>query len=337
LDAEQANAILEMRLYHLARLEILIVEKEFKEKSKEANRIELLLKRPSSRWKLVAEEISDISKKYSDKRRTKIVGELEEVAFDEEAFIADEDCQVVLTKDGWIKRVKELKSATATRLREGDAVAYSLKGTLKSTLTFFSNLGKAYSLRCNDVPASVGYGDPVQKLFRFEDGERVIGAFAQSAQSASEEFVIVTRHAYGMRMDLAPFFEISTRSGRRFVKIQEGDEVLGLSPYAENCLLGFLSKKTSTLVFRAKELTKLANPGRGVKLMSLGEGDELLAFFCSADKSTFLDFETQKKRKLRFQLGAVAVTSRGGKGREMSKNDTIELLRFPENVEGILE
>jgi len=335
LDAEQAEAILELKLYRLARLEILIVEKEFKEKSKEASRVESLLKKPSARWKLVAEEISEISEKYSDKRRTRIGGDVEEVAFDEEAFIVDEDCQVVLTKDGWIKRVKELKSAAATRLREGDAVAYSLKGTLKSTLTLFSNLGKAYTLRFNDVPASTGYGDPVQKLFRFEDGERIVGASSADTQSASEECIIVTKHAYGMRMDMTPFFEISTRSGRRFVKLQEGDEVLGLSKYTENALLGFLSKKTSSLVFRAKELVKLANPGRGVKLMSLGAGDELVAFLCSEDKGVFLHFETQKKRKLRFQLGAIAVTSRGGRGREMSKNDTVELISLPENMEGI--
>jgi DNA gyrase subunit A len=337
LDTEQAEAILEMKLYRLARLEILIVEKEFKEKSKEASRVESLLKKPSARWKLVAEELSGIAEKYSDKRRTKVGGEVEEVAFDEEAFIADEDCQVVLTKDGWIKRVRELKSASATRLREGDAVAYSLKGTLKSTLALFSNLGKAYTLRFNDVPASVGYGDPVQKLFRFEDGERIVGALSADAQGASKEFAIVSKRAYGMRMDLAPFFEISTRLGRRFVKLQAGDEVLGLSKYSENGLLGFLSRKTSTLVFRAKELVKLANPGKGVKLMSLAAGDEVAAFLCSADKGVFLNFETQKKRKLKLQLGAVAVTSRGGKGREMSKNDFVELISLPENIEGIEE
>jgi DNA gyrase subunit A len=334
LDAAQADAILEMKLYRLARLEILIIEKELKEKRKEANRIESLLKKPNARWKLVSEELSDISKKYADKRRTKIGGEVEEIAFDEEAFISDEDCQVVLTRDGWIKRVKELKSAAATRLREGDAVAHSMKGTLKTPLTFFSNLGKAYTLRFNDIPASAGYGDPIQKLFRFEDGERVVEALAPST---SEEFVVVSKHAYGMRMDLTPFFEISTRSGRRFVKLKEGDEVLGLSKYSENCLLGFLSKKTSTLVFRAKELTKLANPGRGVKLMSLAEGDEVAAFLCSADKGAFLHFETQRKRKLRFQLGAVAITSRGGKGREMSKKDAIECISFSKEVKDISE
>ena len=335
LDAEQAEAILELKLYRLARLEILIIEKEFKEKTKEASRIELLLKKPSARWKLVAEEISDISEKYADKRRTKIGQDAEEPAFDEEAFIVDEDCQVVLTKDGWIKRVRELKSASATRLREGDAVAWSLKGTLKSTLTLFSNLGKAYTLRFNDVPASTGYGDPVQKLFRFEDGERIAAALSAATQDALAEFVIVTKRAHGMRMDMTPFFEISTRTGRRFVKLQEGDEVLGLSKYTENALLGFLSKKTASLVFRARELAKLANPGRGVKLMSLSAGDEVAAFLCSEDKGMFLNFETQKKRKLRFQLGAIAVTSRGGKGREMSKNDSVELISLPENMEGI--
>jgi len=337
LDAQQADAILEMKLYRLAKLEILLVEKELKEKSKEASRLEGLLKKPSARWTLVAKEISDIAEQYADKRRTKIGGETEEVAFDEEAFIADEDCQVVLTKDGWIKRVKELKSAAATRLREGDSVAYSIKGTLKSPLTLFSNLGKAYTLRCNDVPASVGYGDPIQKLFRFEDGERVVGALCVSALTPSEEFIIVTRRAYGMRMDLTPYLEISTRSGRRFVKLQEGDEVLGLSKYTEKCLLGFLTKKTASLVFRAHEVTKLANPGKGVKLMSLGAEDEVAAFLCSFDKGVFLNFETRKKRKLRFQLGAIALTSRGGRGREMSKNDAIETISFPDNMGDIPE
>src|SRR5438445_13638130 len=92
--------------------------------------------------------------------------------------MADEDAQVVLTRDGWIKRVRELKDPSQTRVREGDEVAFVLGGSLKSNLVVFSNFGTAYVTRFNDVPASTGYGDPVQKRLKFDDNEGVVGGHA---------------------------------------------------------------------------------------------------------------------------------------------------------------
>src|SRR6267143_1066807 len=179
LSEEQADAILEMKLYRLAKLEILVIEKELKEKRSEQRRLKELLGKDRERWAVVREEIAEIQKTYSDKRRTKIGGAgSEEVEDSEEAFIADDDAQVVLTRDGWIKRVRELKDPSQTRVREGDEVAFVLGGSLKSNLVLFSNFGTAYVTRFNDVPASTGYGDPVQKLFKFDDNERVVGALS---------------------------------------------------------------------------------------------------------------------------------------------------------------
>jgi len=76
------------------------------------------------------------------------------------------------------ERVREIKDPAQTRVREGDEVAFVLAVSLKSNLVFFSNFGTAYVTRFNDVPPSTGYGDPIQKLFKFDDNERVVYALS---------------------------------------------------------------------------------------------------------------------------------------------------------------
>ena len=123
LDDEQADAILELKLYRLARLEILVIQKELKEKRAEAKRHRGAAQgRDASAGRVVSDELAEVQAKYADKRRTKIGGGGDELEFDAEAFIVDEDANVVLTRDGWVKRVRELKDPAPTRLREGDEV-----------------------------------------------------------------------------------------------------------------------------------------------------------------------------------------------------------------------
>ena len=83
-----------------------------------------------------------------------------------------------MTVDGWLKRQREMKDPKPTRLREGDEVLAVLQGSTKELGVLFSNHGAAYVLRLNDVPPSTGYGEPVQKLFKFGDGERVVAALS---------------------------------------------------------------------------------------------------------------------------------------------------------------
>ena len=180
LDAEQADAILELKLYRLARLEILVIQNELADKRKRARQISGLLKDEEGRWKVVRDEIEEIQQKYGgkdDKRRTLIESE-EEVAFTADDFIVEEDNVVIVSRDGWVKRQKEVRDLSTTRLREGDSVLAVLQGSTRATVVFFTNFGAAYTSRIIDVPASTGYGEPVQKLFKLRDGETVIAAFS---------------------------------------------------------------------------------------------------------------------------------------------------------------
>ena len=90
---------------------------------------------------------------------------------------------MIVSRDGWIKRQKEVKDVSTTRLREGDAVLAVLAGSTRASAVFFSNFGVAYTARIADVPASTGYGEPIQRLFKLKDGERIVAAQSLDARA----------------------------------------------------------------------------------------------------------------------------------------------------------
>ena len=331
LSDEQADAILEMKLYRLARLEILVIEKELKEKRVEQKRLKELLGSDRARWAVVREELADIDKAYGDERRTRIGGAgAEEVEYSEEAFIADEDAHVVLTRDGWVKRVREIKDPAQTRVREGDEVAFVLAGSLKSNLVLFSNFGTAYVTRFNDVPPSSGYGDPVQKLFKFDDNERVVGALSLDPRlDKPEKMLALSRGGYGLRFALEPHAEISTRAGRRFAKPAKDDELLGVVPVAERDRLAVVTEQAHMLVTKANEVNELAGPGRGVTVIKVADDDKVVAFLVTSKRDAAVPLETSKGRKLELAAFGHDPAARGGRGHQLVKRDTVKPLPMP--------
>ena len=318
LDEDQVDAILELKLYRLARLEILVIQKELTDKQKEARRLASLLKSESRLWDLVKSELSEVRERYADKRRTKI-GVAEEVEYSAEAFIVDEDANVVLTRDGWLKRVRELKDPQATRVREGDEVAAVLAGSTKESLVFFTNYGSAYVCRVNDVPPSTGYGDPIQKLFKFDDGERVVAALSLDARirPREENLLAVTTRGMGFRFALAGHTEVSTRTGRKFARPGEGDDIVGVKPAKDDSIVIIASARSQVLKCRAAEFNLLSGPGKGVTAMKLESGDRVLAF--TVDET--LVAETSKGKRVEIQPNAHSLQSRGGKGQAEARRD----------------
>ena len=190
LDAEQTDAILELKIYRLARLEILIIRNELDEKRKRARQIGTLLKDEDSRWKLVRSELEEIQKKYGDakidRRRTRLESDTGEPEYTADDFIVEEDNVVIVSRDGWVKRQKDVKDLSTTRLREGDAVLAAFAGSTRATCAFFSNFGVAYTCRIIDVPASTGYGEPIQRLFKLKDGEKVVAALSLDPRATGD-------------------------------------------------------------------------------------------------------------------------------------------------------
>jgi DNA gyrase/topoisomerase IV subunit A len=330
LDAEQTDAILELKLYRLARLEVLVIQQELADKRKRARQISGLLKDEDGRWKVVRDEIDAIQGHYAktDKRRT-IIEAAEEVAFTEDDFIVEEDNVVIVSRDGWLKRQKEVRDLSTTRLREGDSVLAVLQGSTRATVVFFTNVGAAYTARIIDVPASTGYGEPVQKLFKLRDGERVIAAVSLDPRVAGEisatkegavpkvHALAVTSDGYSLRFALDAFVEPSTRAGRRYARPSDGVEVVGVARITGEETIIAATEEARAILCRADEVNFLSGPGKGVILIKLSDKDRVLGFIASTGDRDIMRVETTRGAEQTISTTKYEVTGRGGKGREL--------------------
>jgi DNA gyrase subunit A len=181
LDGEQVDAILEMRLYKLVGMEIGNLLEELTVKKREAGDISRDLASPERLWQIVDNELAEISKKFGDPRRTRIVAEGEAAAleYNPEEFVDHEDTTVILSRQGWIRRIKsEVEDSSTLKFREGDSLFGLVRVNTGRTVALFSNLGKVYVVRAIDIPATTGFGEPIGNLLGFGDGESVVGLIA---------------------------------------------------------------------------------------------------------------------------------------------------------------
>jgi DNA gyrase subunit A len=342
LDAEQVDAILELKLYRLAQLEILLIQKELDEKRKEEKRLAALLKSKDARWKLIRAEMLEIKTKYADARRTKIVGNLDEPEFEAEDYIHDEDALVVLTRQGWMKRQREMKDVSATRVREGDSVLDIVAGSTKSAVAFFSNLGTCYVCRVVDVQATSGYGTPVQNAFKMDDGERIVRMIGFDArildvppveEGATEPggpyIIAVTKQGMTLCGSLRPHREPSTRSGRRFMRLDPGDEVIYVGLKKDKAFLACASIEGQALICDAEEVSVLAGPGKGVKLIKLAEDDALIGAQLLYKPSDALIVAKESGSDFRISRDKYKPVSRGGKGHALFQRGTLAKVISP--------
>ena len=329
LDADQADAILELKLYRLARLEILVIQNELAERRKRARQINALLKNEDARWTLVREELEEIQKKYGEPRRTRIE-EAEEVEYSADAFIVEEDNVVIVSRDGWVKRQKEVKDLSTTRLREGDSVLAAVAGSTRATTVFFSNFGVAYTARIVDIAASTGYGEPIQKLFKLKDGERIVAALSLDPRAIGDiaarkegiappvHAIAVTTDGYALRFSLDQFVEPSTRAGRRYARPTGGAQVVAVATTTGAEVMIVATAEARALLCRADEVNFLAGPGRGVILIKVKyPEDKVIGAQVSNGDRDLMTVETSRGAEQTISTAKYEVTSRAGKGREL--------------------
>ncbi len=349
LDEIQADAILETRLYQLARLEIDKIRNEQRDKRKRADEIEKILKSKKALWKMIGDELRELAAKYGDKRRTALRGgSAEELEYDAEAYVVHEDTHVVVTRDGWLKRVGELKDRSATRVREGDAAKWILRGSTRESVALWSNLGALYVLKVSAIPATSGYGEPVQSLCKFADGERIMLAMLVSsapapapvedgqqqlsfggdaAPPAATSVILSDREgsqsvdrwmiatASGMGLFCRPDLSDTTRSGRRFARVKDGDTIVAICPDGGDTITA-ATAEGKVLSFPADELPELAGVGRGVILMRLDAGDRVIGALCHPKAETPIAVDAEGNER-RFQ--AQEEGKRAQKGRKALK------------------
>jgi len=341
LDADQTDAILELKIYRLARLEILIIRQELDAKRRRAGEITGLLGDEQGRWTMVRTELDEVTAKYGDKRRTVIASDTGEPEYSADDFIIDEDNVVIVSRDGWVKRQKEVKDMTTTRLREGDQVLAACAGSTRATCVFFSNFGAAYTARIVDVPASTGYGEPIQRLFKLKDGERVIAAMSldprvigditpkREGDPAPVHAVAVTSDGYALRFGLDGLVEVSTRAGRRFARPADGAEVVGVDRVTSKETMIAATAEARGMLCPIEEINYLAGPGKGVILIKLSDEDKVLGFIASTGDRDLLTVETTRGAEQTVSTTKYEVTGRGGRGRELLQRGGFTRVLWP--------
>jgi DNA gyrase subunit A len=332
-DDEQTRAILEMQLYKLAGLEIDRILKEKAEKTKQKKDIEAVLASQKKIWGLVRTELLEIKAKYGDKRRS-VMKAADDVEFSQEDFVVHEDVTVILTKMGWVRRVKTV--GENLRFKEGDDLLALLPANTKDNIALFSSAGKVYVVKAFDLPTGSGFGEPVQHLFKFGDGERPIMAmnlstvFGGPAAAAPEEeqrgkgkqaelalpggtviALSVSAHGVGFRFDLSQFNGVTTRAGKKFAGVKAGDFIMGVN-VLDLPLVLFLTNEGKAVVVAAKDIPQLTGAGKGVKLVNVKKGE--VSLFRAVRKGEQVKVVDEKGKEKVIDLKHYGVMTRGGVG-----------------------
>jgi len=310
LDDTQANAILDLRLASLVGLEISKINKEKAEKEAEKEIIESVLGSKAKLWKLVKKELVHIRDTYGDSRRTKVVASLkDEPEYHPEQFIEHEDTQVIVSRDGWVRRMKSVANPETLRFKEGDSLLAWIPMNTRDVVCFFTSAGKVYGVRAFDIQQTTGFGDPVQSMFRFGDGERVVsviglvkdderpkeeaassggvkqrGLFDQLSNGEvnsvygetigeGAELLVVTERGMGFRFSAEGLGE-TNKNGKKIASVKGDDAVFSVGR-APKPLLFILASDGRGLLFKIEEISVLSGPGAGVRLMKLKPGAEI--------------------------------------------------------------
>jgi DNA gyrase subunit A len=330
LDDEQAAAILDAQLYKIAQMEIRKILDELQEKKEEAKRIEAILASKKKLWGVIKEEMERLIEQFPGRRKTRMASDEDVLTFDEEAYIVRENANVVLTRNGYVKRVGRLTSVETTRVQEGDEVAAVVPASTLDHVAFFADDGTAYTMRVNEVPATTGYGEPITKFFKLGDGVKVVGAVTTDLRftPADEKgrgdtpggpyLLVATKNGYVLRTPLAGFRTESTRAGRRYVKLEEGDRVVMARLVTDETGLMLASRGGHLIHFPIDQVNVLAGVGKGVIGIDLEDADECIGGALVNDARRYeanrLVVETESGKPQEFGPLAIKSQKRGGKG-----------------------
>ncbi|MFL6546792.1 MAG: DNA gyrase C-terminal beta-propeller domain-containing protein, partial [Candidatus Udaeobacter sp.] len=255
--------------------------------------------------------------------------------FDAEAYIVRENTNVVLTRDGWIKRVGRLTSIETTRVREGDAVLSVAPASTTDVIAFFADDGTCYSMRANEIPASSGYGEPITKFFKLDDRVRVIAAVTADPRFIPDKVkgekddppgpyvLAATADGYVLRAPFAPFRVESTKAGRRYARVADNDRVVLATIVGDETSIFLASKAGHVIHFAIDEINVLSGAGKGVIGIKLDDKDVCLGGALIGNRHDACVVETAGGRTHELRRGAYTVTHRGGKGFEVVKRSSL--------------
>jgi len=281
LSEAQAEAILETKLRHLARLEEMKIRGEQAELAKERDSLEKLLGSKAKLKKLVRDEIIADAGKYGDDRRSKLVARAAAQAIDATELVASEPVTVVLSKSGWVRAAKGHEiDPRSLSYKTGDEYRACARGRSTQLAVFLDSTGRAYSLPAHTLPSARGQGEPLSGRLDPPDGATFPGVVIGEPE---DRWVLASSAGYGFVAKLVDLHS-RNRAGKAVLNVPDGSVAIAPAqvPVGEEILLAALNTEGRLLVFPVADLPELPR-GKGNKIFgvsskkSLVEPDALLA------------------------------------------------------------
>jgi topoisomerase-4 subunit A len=274
----QAEAILELKLRHLAKLEEMQIRGEQKQLAEERADLETTLKSKAKLTKLIKTELTELAEKHGDKRRTLVVEREAAQAIAESELVASEPVTVVLSEGGWARAAKGHEiDVAALAYRSGDKFLAAARGKSNQLAVFIDSTGRSYSVGAHELPSARGQGEPLSGHFNPPDGASWRAVLTGAPE---DRWVVASTAGYGFVVKLEELHS-NKKAGKTALRVPEGATVVPASPVGEvGTLLAAASTDGRLLVFPVSELPELPR-GKGNKILSVPSKDGVtLAAIC---------------------------------------------------------
>ncbi len=273
IDEIQAEAILELKLRHLAKLEEMEIRREQEELEAKAAIIREQLANPESLKALIINELKDDAKRFGDDRRSPIVQRAEATAISEQDLMPADPVTVVLSEAGWIRSAKGHDvDAENLNFRAGDQYLSHAQGKSNQKVYILDQTGRSYALPINSLPSARGLGEPLSSKLAPVSG---VGFLQVLIEEDESEILAMSSKGYGFKTQ-AKQLDTSAKAGKAFLTIPEDAKPLPLYPLQQATHLALLSSAGRLLIIDLSELPIL-NKGKGNKLIQLEDKDQIIA------------------------------------------------------------
>lgn len=328
VNETQCKAILDMRLSRLTSLEISKLESDMQETRYEIEKFKNILEDEKVFWEVIKEDLRKISRNYGNERKTEIVEEGPKLSMD--ALIEDTENIIIITRDGYIKRMP--LETFRTQRRGGQGVLGSLTSeedypkeiittTAKSKVLFFTNKGKAYALIAYEVPEAdrSAKGTPIHRLLRLSEDEYISSALSITRDSKPHSILFVTKRGKIKRTRMEEF-ERFTSVGKIAITIPENDELVVTLDVEESNEVLITSSKGQAVRFGVNEIRLSGRSSMGVIGCRVRENDRVVDAEL-VDQKDLVILITSRGYGKKIKVNEIRKVKRGAKGVRCLKVD----------------
>lgn len=282
LTERQAVAILEMRLQNLANLERQKIEDELKEKKKLIAELEAILKSKTKMRNIIKKELKELTEKYGDERKTQVVaGGVKE--FSTEDLVPNEETLIMMTRDGYIKRVSPEtfkvqarggKGVVGLSTKEEDMVEFMFTTMTHADTLFFTTKGRVFQMKAHEIPqaARTAKGSSIVNFLQLGPNEKVTSVLPLDKIKDAKYLFFATEQGLVKKVDIEAFSNVRT-SGLIAIKIKEGDKLIWAKPTREKDQVQLITANGQAIRFEEGDVRVMGRSAAGVHGIKLKKDD----------------------------------------------------------------